>query len=270
MIRPRSVTVMNGSSIGGDIADIINGVGLQSESPSATHESGQLYTGVWLNAGVSPTLEFDLGSTTAIDGMLLWNYSYHTWLVLKRRGVREFAISTAGSDGNFGSETFFTTEPSGESGLPEARQYFALPNTVFARKVRLRVINTIGDFNYVGLGEIRFSNNCNLNIGLQENESRTNSFKLETTITAAPTNFGELSIAPNPSSGRFHIDLPSVAEEAVHMKIYNELGKEVYTKIAESGIQELAVDLQHHPSGIYFVRVVSGTTSYKLQRIVKQ
>jgi len=190
-------------------------------------------------------------------------------IVLKRRGVREFAISTAGSDGNFGSETFFTTDPSGESGLPESRQYFALPNTVFARRVRLRVINTIGDFNYVGLGEIRFANNCNIG-NLQENEARTNSFKLGTTITTESANFGELSIAPNPFSGRFNIDLPSVSEDAVHVNIYNELGKEVYTKIAESGIQELSVDLQQYPSGIYFIRVVSGTTSYKLQRVVKQ
>ena len=260
---------MNGSTIGGTIADIINGVGLQSESPSATHESGRLYTGVWLNAGISPTLEFDLGATTAIDGMLLWNYSYHTWLVLKRRGVQEFAISVAGSDGNFGSETFFTTETSGPSGLPEPRQYFALPNTVFARTVRLRVINTIGDFNYVGLGEIRFANNCNIG-SLQENEARTNSFKLGTTITTEPADFGELSVAPNPFSERFVIDLPAQSEDAVHVNIYNELGKEVYTRIAESGIQELAVDLQQYPSGIYFIRVVSGTTSSKLQRVVKQ
>jgi len=213
MIRPRSVIITNGKTIGGELSHIIDGNGLQSENVSAQHESGSLYAGVWLSDGVTPTLEFDLGSTQAIDGMLLWNYSYHTW--------------------------------------------------------RLRVINAIGDFNYVGLGEIRFSNNCNVG-GLQESEERTNSFRVGTTITTAPVNFGELSISPNPTSGRFLINLPSLSTGAVQVKIYNELGKEVYNKIAELGIQELAVDLQQHSNGIYFVRVISGTTSYNLQRIVKQ
>ncbi len=268
MIRPQAVTLISGNTIGGKLNHLINGKGLQSESVSAQHESGKLYTGVWLSDGTVPILEFDLGSTQAINGMLLWNYSYHTWQVLKRRGVKDFAISTASSNGNFGTETFFTTQPSSESGIPELRQYFALPNTVFARKVRLRVINAIADFNYVGLGEIRFVNNCDVG-GLQENEERTNSFRVGTDLTI-PTDIGQLTIAPNPSSGRFLIDLPSLSEESVHVKIYNELGKEVYTKITDSGIQELAIDLQQQPNGIYFIRVVSGTTSYKLQRYIKQ
>ena len=89
---------------------MIDGSGLSIESSTAIHETGNLYEGIWLNDGTDPILTLDLGSVQQIDGIVLWNYAYHHWHVLKRRGVKDFSISTSTDGNTYSQEEHFTAE----------------------------------------------------------------------------------------------------------------------------------------------------------------
>jgi len=86
VITPSSVTIENGGTVGGNVNSLIDGSSLSSGTDlAAEHGGGSLYSGVWLNDGTDATLRFDLGQSQTVNGVALWNYSYHTWRVLKRR-----------------------------------------------------------------------------------------------------------------------------------------------------------------------------------------
>ena len=271
MIQAQSVSLINGITIGGSTNNLIDGSGLSNETRSAQHESGQLYNGVWLNDGTKPILDFDLGTVRTINGLLLWNYSYHTWLVLKRRGVKNFAISVSENGVNYSSETNFTTAASTESGQAETSQLFTLPSPVNARYVRMRVLNAKDDGRYVGLGEIRFTNGCasesiQEEVGLPNSSFRTASASTDLVYSDRAT----LQIAPNPSKGNFTIALPSGIKEAINVTIYNEIGKEIYQTMFEAGVDQYQIDLQQQPKGVYLIRAHSPSINYKLQKIIIQ
>ncbi len=71
----------------------------------------------------------------------------------------------------------------------------------------------------------------------------------------------ELAIYPNPSSGKFRIELPKSSGKEMRVSILNTLGQVVSTRDLDtsiSGSGSLAVDISDLVSGIYFVNIRSG------------
>jgi hypothetical protein len=65
-----------------------------------------------------------------------------------------------------------------------------------------------------------------------------------------------VSIYPNPSSGKFEINLKSDHSNSSEIKIYDTIGKEIYSS-KESQLP-LQIDLTEQPKGIYFIKIKSG------------
>ena len=268
LIQPTAVNLSNGTTIGGNIENLYNGNGLSDEQKAAVHESGRLYEGVWLNDGTNPILEFDLGSAQTIDGVLLWNYSYHQWMVLKRRGIKDFTISTSTDGVNFSTETTFSAAQTTAAGMAEEGQFFKLPATVNAQVVRMRILNAQNDASYVGLGEVRFTNNCGLR-SLEE-EDGFNSAKFIRTENTKKDLETALTITPNPSTGQFNIVLPTFAEQSIQVSVYNNLGKAIEMRTFEPHSNTVSIDLEQYPVGMYLVKVTVDNVSFKLQKVIVQ
>jgi len=268
LVQPIAVSLSNGLTIGGNIEDLFNGNGLSNDQKTAVHASSRLYQGVWLNDGTTPILEFDLGSAQTIDGMLLWNYSYHEWMVLKRRGVKDFTISTSADGNTFDAATSFSAAQTTSAGMTEAGQFFKLPARVTARKVRVRILNAQDDASYVGLGEIRFTDNCGLR-SLEEVDNFTSAKFISTDVTTKDFET-ELTISPNPSTGRFHIDLPFSAKQRLQVSVYNNLGKAVQNQEFDPHTSSISIDLGQYPVGMYLVKVTMDDFSFKLKKVIIQ
>ena len=267
LVQPTAVRLSNGLTIGGNIEDIFNGNGLSDDQKTAVHESNRLYEGVWLNDGITPILEFDLGNTQVIDGMLLWNYSYHEWMVLKRRGVKDFTISTSVDGTNFEAETAFSAAQTTAAGMQEEGQFFKLERPVNARIVRVRILNAQDDASYVGLGEIRFTNDCGLRSLEEDNSTRAKI--ISTKLTTKELGM-ELRVSPNPSTGRFNIDLPFAAEETLQISVYNNLGETIQSQQFSPQSTSININLEAYPVGMYFVKVMIDNTSFKLKKVIIQ
>jgi type IX secretion system substrate protein/beta-propeller repeat-containing protein len=74
-----------------------------------------------------------------------------------------------------------------------------------------------------------------------------------------------LSVFPNPSSGRFYI-LTNRNDQGT-ITIYDMIGKEIVYKIIGPGLQQIDISVQ--PKGIYFVTVRSGNNNYSKKIIVQ-
>ena len=75
----------------------------------------------------------------------------------------------------------------------------------------------------------------------------------------------ELKVYPNPNNGSFNISLPAAWTLAT-ITITDVTGNEV-TKIANTKLHELSINLGYLPSGSYFISAVSGGKTYS-QKIV--
>ncbi|MEM6319294.1 MAG: HYR domain-containing protein [Bacteroidota bacterium] len=266
VITPTSVVQENGNTVGGALNNIINGSGLMSDDDlNASHGGGNLYEGVWLNDGTDVTLRFDLGSVQSIDGIAIWNYSYHIWLVLKRRGVRDFQVSTSTDGINYTSPNFFTAGQTTNRGEKELAQVFNFPQTN-ARYVRLRLLNALNDSFYVGLGEVRFTNNCPSNAQSRSGEPKLfveDIFdKNQEALTA--------EVFPNPTSGAFYLSLNSTTDSPATIEVINEMGA-VLQRLQTTTFEHapVALSLENEPSGLYFVRITAGEELPILRKIVK-
>ncbi|MBI4931093.1 MAG: T9SS type A sorting domain-containing protein [Bacteroidetes bacterium] len=66
------------------------------------------------------------------------------------------------------------------------------------------------------------------------------------------------SIAPNPSNGKFTIQIPEqdeLGDVNYHLEIYNPLGEKVYQSSIVN--QQLTIDLSDKSKGIYFIKIIS-------------
>ena len=61
-----------------------------------------------------------------------------------------------------------------------------------------------------------------------------------------------LSISPNPTSGKFRISSSGKVET---IEVYNVLGEIVYFENQDSRIKNQDIDISNEPAGIYFVRI---------------
>ncbi|MES2285882.1 MAG: T9SS type A sorting domain-containing protein [Bacteroidota bacterium] len=103
------------------------------------------------------------------------------------------------------------------------------------------------------------------------NKSRSNLLKTNSTGIKEVAFESMISISPNPSNGKFTIELSSSGvsnDNKYVVKIYNVLGEQTYL----SELKQLTrneIDLSHVPKGIYFVNVYIDNKIY-IRKIVKQ
>lgn len=77
-------------------------------------------------------------------------------------------------------------------------------------------------------------------------------------------------VAPNPSEGRFSVNLSLPTATDVQLSIYNAIGQQVATRAVEgTAHSKLTFDLSTQPAGVYYLRVEAGGKSI-IKRIALQ
>lgn len=69
-----------------------------------------------------------------------------------------------------------------------------------------------------------------------------------------------VTISPNPSTGRFHLDLSKVPNGKATFMVFDVLGKKILSVQYEQPDANAVIDLSGRPAGIYFVRGIIGKT----------
>lgn len=64
----------------------------------------------------------------------------------------------------------------------------------------------------------------------------------------------ETSVYPNPSTGRFHLNIKSDTNDTYQVKVVNLIGKTLVQKEVESNF-ETEFDLTAYPKGVYFIQI---------------
>ncbi|MEZ4829352.1 MAG: T9SS type A sorting domain-containing protein [Bacteroidia bacterium] len=64
----------------------------------------------------------------------------------------------------------------------------------------------------------------------------------------------ETSVYPNPSNGRFHLNIKSDSYTTYQVKVVNLIGKTLVEKEVEANM-ETEFDLTAYPKGVYFIQI---------------
>ena len=150
--------------------------------------------------------------------------------------------------------TPFGSEPTGITFSPDYRFLFMSLQHPSANNGVTSQIDAAGDTVY-------FDNDISLVIALNENlgihELATNEL-----------NSTEVLIHPNPSKGKFNIDLGETITD-IEIKVLTIYGQVISADKVESAAK-LTLDLSMEPSGIYFVEIRSQNKRLELRKIVKE
>lgn len=81
----------------------------------------------------------------------------------------------------------------------------------------------------------------------------------------------DLSVFPNPSSGKFNLKVFNPEKSDVLIRVVNESGKEVYLQLVESlkGDHSFEVDLGSRAKGKYLITATAGTRQLTRKVIVE-
>jgi hypothetical protein len=142
-----------GSGAGSDIAHIVDGSGLSSQSLTATHAAG-LQSTSWLSNidTLTGQVTFDLHGAYTLVGMSVWNFN-----ALNTNGVQGVNVSTSTDGVTFttlsGGPTTFAK---GANLASEAPQQFTF-GPVVADFVRFNITSNYGSLINTGLSEVAFN-----------------------------------------------------------------------------------------------------------------
>lgn len=78
----------------------------------------------------------------------------------------------------------------------------------------------------------------------------------------------KLHIYPNPSTGKFFVELEQVFDNNQFVSVYDATGRQIKEVQINAFESNIAIDISDHPNGLYFVELKSDLTS-KLLRLVK-
>ena len=81
-----------------------------------------------------------------------------------------------------------------------------------------------------------------------------------------PISISDISVYPNPSSGKFTLQS---AIGIYEIEIYNVLGERIYTTTNLSQSSSNEIDLSYAPKGIYFVKIYDGSRVYNKKVVVQ-
>jgi hypothetical protein len=111
------------------------------------------------------------------------------------------------------------------------------------------------DGNGFNAGHVRVYKQCTFAVGIEEQS-----------IVSSTADNNKYRVYPNPTTGLFRIK--TVGNEAVQsVTVYNSVGELVWQQAVTN--DEMELDLQNQPAGIYFVRITT-TNGYTTQRLVIQ
>lgn len=87
-----------------------------------------------------------------------------------------------------------------------------------------------------------------------------NSLVTNSIVTNVKPNITELSIAPNPSSGQFQLNLDNLEKEAVFKEIIisNKMGRVVFKQKYTDAQKSKTINLLNQPSDVYIVKIFDG------------
>ncbi|MEM6473258.1 MAG: discoidin domain-containing protein, partial [Planctomycetota bacterium] len=145
-IRNASTSNGNGAA---SIVNVINGSGLDEDNLFHNNASGNRYTS---NFNITPTLTFELEQAARINKIHVWNYTAGSE---SDRGIRQLRLLTSIDGENYEDRGIFMIE----RGSSQQTFYDAINlqlDPVIASHVRFEVIETWGDANFTGLGEVKF------------------------------------------------------------------------------------------------------------------
>ena len=81
-------------------------------------------------------------------------------------------------------------------------------------------------------------------------------------------NYTVTNIFPNPSTGKFNIQIDGQPQSAMEVQVNDLLGKQVYSEKLSTSTTEL--DLSNQPKGIYFVKIYDQNSAITIKKIVIQ
>jgi regulation of enolase protein 1 (concanavalin A-like superfamily) len=79
-----------------------------------------------------------------------------------------------------------------------------------------------------------------------------------------------ISLYPNPSSEKIHLDFRQIPELPMNFVIRDNTGQQVYQQQSLLNENNIAFDLDQLPSGIYYIEVYSKTKNYAVLPFIKQ
>ena len=97
--------------------------------------------------------------------------------------------------------------------------------------------------------------------------SNDNSNENINSVLGAKLTSSEVSISPNPTNGKFNIDLMDVSAEKI--VVYNMLGKVVSETVVTENARSLDIDLSELPASVYMVHVHAGNEVI-LKKVIKE
>ena len=143
----------NMGTIGGsNIAHIVDGSGLSSQSLTATHDTGNTFDNAWASASgtVTGQVNFDLHGSYSLVGMSVWNFNANNMA-----GVQGVSVSTSTDGMTFtslaGGPTMFAEGPL--SSTENAQQFTFLVTAAF---VRFNITSNYGFSTNTALSEVAF------------------------------------------------------------------------------------------------------------------
>ncbi|MCF8352751.1 MAG: T9SS type A sorting domain-containing protein, partial [Bacteroidales bacterium] len=79
-----------------------------------------------------------------------------------------------------------------------------------------------------------------------------------------------ISIYPNPSNGRFIVELPATKDEVVELAIFNATGTLIHSESIETGsnASQKEIDFSELPKGLYFVSLKGQETNHSSKLIL--
>ncbi len=106
-----------------------------------------------------------------------------------------------------------------------------------------------------------------LKIGLNE-EIKSKVIDLEAGSSISNVTINEaINIYPNPSNGQFTLDFTSVKNQVSSVKIYDLVGKNVYSKDAKinEGANKLSIDVSNLSSGVYILNIENQKVKFTIK-----
>lgn len=81
----------------------------------------------------------------------------------------------------------------------------------------------------------------------------------------------EVQVIPNPNNGTFNVVVTGAPKETYEISVLNSLGQEIHSTKgkSESAYITQAVNIQNLPSGVYYVRVITGESS-TVKQVIKE
>lgn len=102
-----------------------------------------------------------------------------------------------------------------------------------------------------------------------EQQGKSSFSKIETVFIGSQDT--PILLYPNPTTGKLHIDAPYNTSEAIHLQVFDALGKLLVVEKVQADSQrfQTQLDLSHLVSGIYWLKIEDGKT-VRTERIVKE